>query len=73
MGWEMVVKSKADSRQLELIRALRDRGVVFKICGNTLNERTIDVADLAVPGVIVPAGVAEITRLQMAGSTYIKP
>lgn len=73
-GWEMVGKAKADPQQVEKMKALIDQGVVFKMCRNTLNDNKLDAAtDLAIPMTVVPAGVAELTKLQMAGYAYIKP
>ncbi len=73
-GWEMVGKAKADSQQVEKMKALIDQGVIFKMCRNTLNDNKLEAAtDLAIPMTVVPAGVAELTKLQMAGYAYIKP
>lgn len=73
-GWEMVGKSKADPKQVEKMKALIDQGVIFKMCRNTLNDYNLHPAtDLAIPMTLVPAGVAELTKLQMAGYAYIKP
>lgn len=73
-GWEMVAKTKADPKQVEKMKALIDQGVIFKMCRNTLNDNNLDPAtDLAIPMAVVPAGVAELTKLQMAGYAYIKP
>lgn len=74
VGWEMVGKAKADPKQVERMKALIDQGVVFKMCRNTLNDNNLDPAtDLVIPMTVVPAGVAELTKLQMAGYAYIKP
>ncbi|MBI5585792.1 MAG: DsrE family protein [Deltaproteobacteria bacterium] len=73
-GWEMVGKAKADPKQVERMKALIDQGVVFKMCRNTLNDNKLNPeTDLAIPMTVVPAGVAELTKLQMAGYAYIKP
>lgn len=73
-GWEMVGKAKADPKQVNTMKALIEQGVIFKICRNTLREHNLDPAtDLAIPMTVVPAGVAELTKLQMAGYAYIKP
>ena len=55
---------------------LKDQGVQFQVCNNTLKGRKIDYqTDLfdVEEGDIVPSGVAELSRLQMQGYTYIKP
>lgn len=57
------------------ISGLKDQGVKFEICANTLKGRDVpmdalydtDEAD------IVPSGVAELARLQQLGYAYIKP
>ena len=60
----------------EKIAGLKEQGVDFKVCGNTLKKKNIDYErDLyGVDAVdIVPSGVAELSRLQGMGYTYIKP
>jgi intracellular sulfur oxidation DsrE/DsrF family protein len=55
---------------------LRARKVKFDICNNTLVGRKIDYKkDLfeVYQEDIVPSGVAELSRLQQMGYTYIKP
>ena len=73
-AWEMVAKEKADPKQVEKMLALIEQGVVFKMCKNTLNDRNLDPErDLAIPMTVVPAGVAELAKLQQEGYAYIKP
>jgi intracellular sulfur oxidation DsrE/DsrF family protein len=58
------------------ISGLKDQGVVFQVCGNTLKGKQVDFeSDLydVDEADIVPSGVAEISRLQGMGYTYIKP
>lgn len=58
------------------ISGLKDQGVEFQVCSNTLRGKKIDMEkDLYdVEEVdIVPSGVAELARLQAMGYTYIKP
>jgi intracellular sulfur oxidation DsrE/DsrF family protein len=50
------------------ISGLKDQGVAFQVCGITLKGKQIAFEDD-----IVPSGVAEISRLQGMGYTYIKP
>ena len=55
---------------------LKGQGVKFQVCNNTLTGRKIDyITDLfdVEEGDIVPSGVAELSRLQAQGYTYIKP
>jgi intracellular sulfur oxidation DsrE/DsrF family protein len=55
---------------------LRSQNVAFQVCKNTLTGRKIDYEkDLfeVFEDNIVPSGVAELSRLQQMGYTYIKP
>lgn len=58
------------------ISGLKDQGVKFQICANTLKGKNInyqnDLYDV-VEADIVPSGVAEIAYLQLNGFAYIKP
>jgi hypothetical protein len=48
--------------------------VVFKMCANTLKEFNLaPQKDLVIPMIVVPAGVAELAKLQQEGYAYIKP
>lgn len=48
--------------------------VQFKVCNNTLQARHIDKSRVIPEATIVPAGVVELTRLQIdEGYAYIKP
>ena len=58
------------------ISGLKDQGVDFQVCSNTLKGKKIDFEnDLydVEKADIVPSGVAELARLQAMGYTYIKP
>jgi len=57
------------------ITDLKNRGVRFLVCNNTLTGRDIDPNSLfdVYPEDIVPSGVAEIGKLQAEGFGYIKP
>lgn len=73
-AWVMVAKSKADPEQVEKMKSLGEQGVVFAVCANTLNDNHLDPErDLAIPMRVVPAGVAELVKLQQEGYAYIKP
>ena len=55
---------------------LKDQGVSFHVCANTVRGRKVDVeADLydVDKDDIVPSGVAEVAALQQQGFVYIKP
>ena len=56
------------------VRELAARGVGFRVCNNTLEGRRIDRRRVLPEDVIVPSGVAELSRLQaQEGYVYIKP
>jgi hypothetical protein len=57
------------------IAGLKEQGVAFKVCANTLEGRNIDLAALydTDDDDIVPSGVAELAKLQAQDFTYIKP
>ena len=58
------------------ISGLKDQGVDFHVCANTINGRKVsyedDMFDVG-EGDIVPSGVAEVAKLQAMGYSYIKP
>ncbi|MEI8157634.1 MAG: DsrE family protein [Burkholderiales bacterium] len=50
------------------------RGVEFRVCNNTLQNRNISKDKVAMEAQIVPSGVAEIARLQAKeGFVYLRP
>lgn len=57
------------------ISGLKDQGVTFNVCANTVRGEKIDVNahlfDVSEAG-IVPSGVAELAHLQAHGFVYIK-
>jgi intracellular sulfur oxidation DsrE/DsrF family protein len=58
------------------IAGLKDQGVAFNVCSNTLGGKQVDYEhDLydVDKADIVPSGVAEVARLQAMGYVYIKP
>jgi intracellular sulfur oxidation DsrE/DsrF family protein len=58
------------------ITGLKEQGVAFNVCANTLKGKNIDyqndLYDVSKAD-IVPSGVAELAHLQSKGYTYIKP
>ena len=57
-----------------LVDPLMLDGVEFRVCANTLRGRGIDATKLIPDVTTVPAGVAEIARLQLEeGAAYIRP
>jgi hypothetical protein len=57
----------------EIVRDFRARGVEFRVCTNTLTRRQIDTAAVIPEAVLVPSGIAEISRLQIReGYAYLR-
>ncbi len=54
---------------------LKNQGVEFAICKNTMTGRKVELSDLydVDEADIVPSGVAELSKLQQEGYTYVKP
>lgn len=53
---------------------LKNRGVTFDVCRNTLKGRKLDDSAVIMEAQVVPSGVAEIGRLQAReGYVYLKP
>lgn len=56
------------------IAGLKEMGVDFRVCANTLKARKLDKSAVILDAQIVPAGVAEIAKLQAKeGYVYLKP
>jgi intracellular sulfur oxidation DsrE/DsrF family protein len=56
------------------VAGLKDRGVTFDVCRNTLKGRNLDDSAVIMEAQVVPSGVAEIGRLQAReGYVYLKP
>jgi hypothetical protein len=57
------------------ISGLKQQGVQFQVCGNTLKARSVDPKDLYDVDAkdVVPSGVAQLGLLQSMGYAYIKP
>ena len=69
-------KGNATDEQTAKIAGLKDQGISFQVCANTLKGKKIDVKkDLydVNDADIVPSGVAELAHLQAMGYTYVKP
>jgi hypothetical protein len=57
-----------------VVQALKEKGVDFRVCNNTLKSRKLDASAVIPEATIVPSGVAEIGRLQAReGYVYLKP
>jgi len=58
------------------IDGLKNQGVAFNVCNNTVVGRKVNIDDDLYDvseSDIVPSGVAELAKLQMQGYVYIKP
>lgn len=75
-GLGLLMAAKEDDRLQTTVGSLKGQGVSFQVCNNTLQGRNIsyddDLYDVWEED-IVPSGVAELSRLQQQGYTYIKP
>ena len=57
-----------------MVQTLKDKGVDFRVCNNTLASRKLDASAVIPEATVVPSGVAEIGRLQAKeGYVYLKP
>lgn len=68
--------ANADDKMAANIDGLKDQGVAFNVCNNTVKGRKVDLKnDLynVDEKDIVPSGVAELAKLQQEGFVYIKP
>ncbi len=68
--------ANANEEMTAKIAALKDQGIAFNVCANTVRGRKVDYTndlyDVAEAD-IVPSGVAEVAKLQAMGYSYIKP
>ena len=75
-GLGLLMSAREDDALQTRIASLKGQGVKFDVCNNTLTGREIswenDLYDVWEED-IVPSGVAELSRLQGMGYTYIKP
>jgi intracellular sulfur oxidation DsrE/DsrF family protein len=68
--------ANADDTMQAKISGLKDQGVKFQICANTLKGKKISLENHLYDTTkedIVPSGVAQIAQLQYKGYAYIKP
>jgi intracellular sulfur oxidation DsrE/DsrF family protein len=68
-------EANADEQMQARISGLKNQGVEFNICANTLKGRKVPMDALydTSEADIVPSGVAEVARLEGMGYSYIKP
>jgi uncharacterized protein len=68
--------ANATDQMTAKISGLKDQGVDFNVCANTVRGRKVnmenDLYDVSKAD-IVPSGVAELAALQQQGYVYIKP
>lgn len=56
------------------VAGLKELGVTFDVCRNTLKSRKLDDSSVILEAQVVPSGVAEIGKLQAKeGFVYLKP
>ena len=75
-GVALLRTAKEDDTMQTVIASLKGQNVGFQVCNNTLKGRKISYSDDLYDvwdDDIVPSGVAELSRLQQMGYTYIKP
>ncbi len=69
-------KANASDQMQARVSNLKNQGVAFNVCANTLRGKKVDyLQDLydVDKADVVPSGVAELSKLQAMGYTYIKP
>jgi len=68
--------ANANDQMIAKIDGLKNQGVAFNVCANTVKGRKVNINDDLYnvdQGDIVPSGVAELAKLQQQGYMYIKP
>jgi uncharacterized protein len=75
-GVSLLADAKTNDKLQMDVTSLKSQNVAFNVCNNTLVGRNIsyenDLFEVWEED-IVPSGVAELSRLQQMGYTYIKP
>ena len=75
-GLGLLMSAKDNDQVQTAVSSLKGQNVGFQVCNNTLKGREISYSDDLYDvweDDIVPSGVAELSRLQQMGYTYIKP
>ncbi len=62
----------AKTKQAASITELKNKGVVFAACENTMRERKIDKSEILSEAIYVPSGVFEVVLKQEQKYSYIK-
>ena len=67
--------ANGDQNMTAKVANLKNQGVNFAICKNTMTGRKVELTDLydVDEADIVPSGVAQLSKLQQEGYTYVKP
>ncbi len=75
-GVSLLKYANNDLNMQQKVQNLKDQGVKFNVCANTLRGKKInyknDLYDTSESD-IVPSGVAELAHLQQQGYAYIRP
>ena len=66
-------RDKNGNKFEDLVEQLVSRGVKFEVCEITLRNRQLKRDQFIPDSTFVPSGVAEISKLQHQGYSYIKP
>ncbi len=75
-GLGLLMSARTDDKLQTQVGGLKGQNVSFNVCNNTLKGRKISYSDDLYDvweEDIVPSGVAELSKLQQEGFTYIKP
>ena len=75
-GLSLLMRANEDDGVQSSVANLKNQGIGFKVCANTLRGRKINYEDDLYDvnkGDIVPSGVAELAHLQGQGYSYVKP
>jgi intracellular sulfur oxidation DsrE/DsrF family protein len=75
-GYTMLQTANNDLQLQNTIIKLKDKGVKFQLCANTIRGKKLDENKLFgfdPKNDKVPSGVAEIAKLQKKGYAYIRP
>lgn len=75
LGSNKMKEGNANDTMKARISSLKEQGIEFKVCANTLRGRKVSTDSLYdfSKADIVPSGVAELAILQGKGYAYIKP
>ncbi len=74
-GYTLLKRANNDLALQNKIIKLKDQGVKFEMCANTMRGHKLKPSDLfgLKKSDIVPSGVAEIAKLEEEGYAYIRP